>query len=132
MVAYLTANQTEPPMPATQIINDDLDADYWLTNIHRKAEVHLSPSEQRGRWLSIEEANNETQMHLVEAKPCPYAEVFCVGSLTTAGLAIILAGIVLVHVVLLPDATVSPMSIASLICGASSGLMAWAGLRGRS
>ena len=119
-------------MPTTQILNDDTDADFWLTDIHRKAESHLHPSERRGRWLSVEEANNETQMHLVEAKPCPYAEAFCFGSLALAGLAIVLAVVVIGHVVLLPDATTWPMSIASLICGASSGLMAWAGLRGRS
>ena len=117
-------------MPATQI--PDVDADYWLTNIHRKAESRLPPSEQRGRWLSVEEANNETQMHLVQESPCEYAPACCLGSAALAGLAIILAGIVLGHVVALPDATIWPMSVASLICGVSSGVMAWAGLRGMS
>jgi len=102
------------------IMEDDVDADYFATS---------SPSEQRGRWLSAQEAMEETEMHPVQPN---YGNWLCLASMIVSVVAVLLSALVLAQVYLLPDATVWPLGVAALICAAAAGGLGWFGVRGRS
>jgi len=100
------------------IMEDDTDADYFATS-----------SEQRGRWLSAQEAMEETEMHPVQPN---YGDWLCLGSMVVSVVAVLLSALVLAQVYLLPDATVWPLGVAALICAAAAAGLGWFGLRSRS
>lgn len=97
----------------------------------KRAEIHLSPSEKRGRYQTIAQAHADTDDHPVTAKNEPISGLLCAFALILCGLAILLAGMVLGHLLLLPDATVWPMGVSSMICAAAAFGLAVVGLRGR-
>lgn len=112
----------------------DTDVDY----LTERAELRLSDCVQRisvgdkelhGRYLSHAEAHAETDSHPVVAPSEPIAGLLCAFALILCGLAILLAGVVIGHLFLLPDATIWPMAVASLICAAAAFVVAAAGLR---
>ena len=87
---------------------------------------YLQERADRLRYLDQEKAHAETDEHPA-IEVLPISKAMCLGSLALAGLAIILAGMVLGHLFLLPNATVWPLSCASLICAvASVGLVCFA------
>jgi len=102
------------------IMEDDVDADYFATS---------SPSEQRGRWLSAQEAMQPTEMCPVQPN---YGDWLCLGSMVVSVVAVLLCGLVVAQVILLPDATVWPLGVAALICAAAAAGLGWFGLRSRS
>jgi len=100
------------------IMEDDTDADYFATS-----------SEQRGRWLSAQEAMQPTEMCPVQPN---YGDWLCLGSMVVSVVAVLLSALVLAQVYLLPDATVWPLGVAALICAAAAAGLGWFGLRSRS
>ena len=120
------------PMSQTQNDIPDTDADFWLTqtDCEKRAEISLSPSEQRGRWLTIKASMEDTELHLVQPSSDEYAPWLCLASVAVAALTILLFGLVLAQVILLPDATVWPMGVAALICAGASAGLGWFGVRG--
>ena len=119
------------------IMQDDVDTDYWLTEHHeiqlgdcvKRAEIHLSPSEQRGRWQTIQEALEETAMHPVQPVT-QYGPWLCMASMIVSLLTVLLAIIAIAQVILLPDATVWPLGVAALICAGAAAGLGWVGVRG--
>ena len=100
------------------IMEDDTDADYFATS-----------SEQRGRWLSAQEAMQPTEMCPVQPN---YGDWLCVASICISVVTVLLSGLVVAQVILLPDATVWPLGVAALICAAAAAGLGWFGLRSRS
>jgi len=122
-------------MSKTHLPDDDHDylnerCDMLLADCVKHAEIHLSPSEQRGRWLTTQAAMEKTAMHPVIPASDEYRFWLCLGSLAMAVLAILLAGLVLAHVLLLPDATVWPLGVAAMICAGACAVTGWFGVRG--
>lgn len=95
------------------IVHDvpDAEADYLSENaptnaLTKKAEITLSPSERRGRWLAEEESHAETAEHpAVQKSIAPNLFAY---SLILAGVGILFAG---------------------MICGIASCAVAFAGFR---
>ena len=119
-------------------MQDDVDADFWLTKRHeiqlgdcvKRSEIHLSPSEQRGRWLSAQEAMQPTEMCPVHPQ---YGDWLCLASMIVSVVTVLLSALVFAQVILLPDATVWPMGVAALICAAAAAAgLGWVGVRSRS
>lgn len=100
-----------------------------LSDCIKRAEIYLSPREKRGRYLAAEAALAETDVHPVVSAPPAFNGLVCAFALVLAGLAIFFAGMVLGHLFLLPDATVWPMGVVSLMCAGGSAWLAWLSLR---
>lgn len=118
--------------------DDDIDADYFTTSSRpalnladcvKHAEIHLSPSEQRGRWQTLQMAMEETAMCPVQPN---YGDWLCLASMAVSVVTVLLSALVLAQVYLLPDATVWPLGVAALICAASAAGLGWFGVRSRS
>ena len=115
----------------------DRDADLWLTEVNypdcvKRAEVDLSPSEKRGRYLAAQAAHAETDVHpALPAEPeYDYRPYLCAFSLVMAALTILFFGILLGNMFFLPEATAWPLGIVTQICATVSAVLGWFGLRG--
>jgi hypothetical protein len=73
------------------------------------------------------EAQQQAFVEIIEKKAPDVVAYLYLGALILAGLGILLAGMVLGHAILLPDATVWPLAVASLLCAAASMWLAFAG-----
>ena len=119
-------------------MQDDVDTDFLTTRCElrmsdcvKRSESGLTPSEQRGRHLAAIAAHADTDVHPAIKAP-QYGPWLRVASICVSVVTVLLSALVIAQVYLLPDATVWPLSVASLICAGMASGLGWVGVRSRS